>query len=234
MRTLYWSIPVLLLLAAGPAVAQDRSAHPKNSSASGKGSGATPSFFDVDRFLKEYDRNKDGFLTRDELPERLRHNFDRMDTNNDGKLSREEVVRGIVYLQPRRRPSDVVYILIEMSDSDEEAAAELQRAYDVLRRTDRNRDGKINPDELKAMRLEIVGERVAYLIKELDANKDGRISREEARGEILRNFDRLDRNKDGYIDRDELLYGALEKVPESPHRGPDPLPRKPAVPAGSK
>lgn len=42
-----------------------------------------------DRFV-EWDRNGDGKLSRDELPERLRPNFDRVDANRDGAISREE------------------------------------------------------------------------------------------------------------------------------------------------
>ncbi len=37
-----------------------------------------------------WDRNGDGKLTRDELPERLRPNFDRVDADGDGVISRQE------------------------------------------------------------------------------------------------------------------------------------------------
>jgi len=36
------------------------------------------------------DANKDGKLTREEMPERFRENFSRADTNNDGGISKEE------------------------------------------------------------------------------------------------------------------------------------------------
>jgi Ca2+-binding EF-hand superfamily protein len=165
----------------------------------------------VDQLFKDYDKNKDGYLTPDELPERLRHYFKQMDTNKDGKLSREEVEKGIAYLQPRRRPSDMIYVLIEMSDCDDDCAGEVQRAYDILRKLDTNKDGKIDADELKAMRHQLARDRVDALFKELDTNKDGKISRAEAKGQIKANFDKLDTNKDGFIDREELLQGALEK-----------------------
>ncbi len=42
-----------------------------------------------DRFL-QWDKNKDGKLTRDELPQQLRGNFGRVDTDKDGFISRDE------------------------------------------------------------------------------------------------------------------------------------------------
>jgi Ca2+-binding EF-hand superfamily protein len=109
------------------------------------------------------------------------------------------------------RPSDILHVLIEMSDCDEGCTQEVQRAYDILRRLDKNQDGKIDADELKAGRQSLVEGRVNGLMKRLDTNQDGKISRDEARGMIKRHFDQLDSNKDGFIDRDELLKAASER-----------------------
>jgi Ca2+-binding EF-hand superfamily protein len=117
--------------------------------------------------------------------------------------------------QNGRRPSDVVYLLIEMSDVDTEAVEELQRLYDTLRKLDTNNEGKINADALKTAREQIVDDRVDYLMKELDTDKDGQISRDEAKGRIKEHFDRLDLDKDGYISREELrqAVAARQKAP---------------------
>lgn len=40
--------------------------------------------------FKEWDKDDNGRLTREELPERLRKNFDRGDANRDGSISRQE------------------------------------------------------------------------------------------------------------------------------------------------
>jgi len=220
-RSLSWAVLVLAVSAVGLSVARDGKNPPDNKKpAPAPAPGAEPTYFDVGRFFEEYDKDKDGSLTRDELPPRLRHAFDKIDTDKDGKISREELHRGVAFLQPRRRPSDVVFVVIEMSDCDDGCVEEVQRMYDVLRKLDRNKDGKIDPDQLAAMRLHLIGERVDSLIQELDADKDGKISRAEAKGEVRRNFDALDRNKDGFIDRAELMQAAQAKHPPAPGKAP--------------
>ena len=191
--------------------------------------GATPSGkpvrFDLERFLKDYDKNKDGQLSRDELPPELRPAFDRLDANKDGKVSREELERGIDHMQPAHRPSDLIHVLIEMSGCDDVCHGEVQRAYDILRKLDKNKDGKIDPDELKAAREQIVKDRIDYLFKELDKNGDGKIGRGEAKGMLRQDFDEIDRNKDGFIDREELTRAAterLEPVGSGPRAQPQP------------
>ena len=39
------------------------------------------------RFVEKHDQNDDGFLTKDELPEKMQNVFDRVDDNHDGKIS---------------------------------------------------------------------------------------------------------------------------------------------------
>jgi uncharacterized protein (TIGR03000 family) len=172
--------------------------------------------FDLERFLKDYDTNKDGRLSRNELPPELRPAFDHIDADKDGKVSREELERGIAHLHPARRPSDLIHVLIEMSACDDACHGEVQQAYDILRKLDKNKDGKIDADELKAAREQIAKDRVDYLFKELDKNKDGKISRDEAQGLLRRDFDEIDRDKDGFIDREELTRAATARQEAGP------------------
>src|SRR5262245_29234169 len=105
-----WALVLPLVLVGGlPALEKDRVTRSDRETDTKKDdtkAKARP-LVDVDAFLREYDRNKDGYLTRDEMPEWLHYNFARLDTNKDGKISKEELQKGMAYLQQRRRPSDV-------------------------------------------------------------------------------------------------------------------------------
>src|SRR5262249_43756578 len=131
-RLFLLAIPVAAyLLAAGPGIAQ-RDRRDARAERRAERKDQRRPLFDARAFLKEHDRNGDGFLSKDELPAWLRHNFARLDANKDGKISLEELEKGAPYIQQRRRPSDVVVVLVEMSDCDECCAEELQRVYDTL------------------------------------------------------------------------------------------------------
>jgi Ca2+-binding EF-hand superfamily protein len=222
VRSLCYSVPALALLLGGSVLAQDR----REPALPPRPGAAPPGGFNANRFFQQYDRNRDGYLERNELPEPLREQFDRLDANHDGRISPEELQRGMASIMPRRRPSDMIYVLIEMTDHDLDATKEVQRAYDILRRLDKNKNGKIDPEELKAEQEQLIKARIDALFKDLDTNGDGRISREEARGQIRADFDRIDTNHDGFIERNELLRAA-EQRPAQPTRAavPPPQPR---------
>ena len=57
----------------------------------------------MQRFL-ERDEDGDGRLSRDELPERMRQRFDRMDANDDGYVDREELE--VMFERIRRRENN--------------------------------------------------------------------------------------------------------------------------------
>jgi Ca2+-binding EF-hand superfamily protein len=110
------------------------------------------------------------------------------------------------------RPSNVVFILIETSEFDTTAVDELQRMYDVLRKLDTDKDGKISASALQTARVQIVADRADDIIRKLDADKDGKISRAEAKGRVLEHFDHIDADKDGFIDRDEMIRAITAHV----------------------
>ncbi len=110
-----------------------------------------------------------------------------------------------------RHLSDTVQSLIEMSESEEGCAQDLQEIYDMLRKLDTGKNGRIDPNALKAEGDRILHERVQRAFQRLDTNGDGKISKNEARGLIKEHFDRIDANKDGFISFDELLTAAKQR-----------------------
>ncbi len=119
-------------------------------------------------------------------------------------------LRRAPHLGRLRRLSDSIRTLVEMGESDPAAVEDLQRIYDELRKLDTSKNGKIDPNALKAEADNILQERVNAVFNRLDTNKDGKISRDEAHGLIKEHFDRIDTNKDGFIEKDELMKAAKE------------------------
>lgn len=49
----------------------------------------------INRIFEQADANKDGKLSKDEAPERMKENFDRLDRNSDGFIDRDELRAGM-------------------------------------------------------------------------------------------------------------------------------------------
>jgi Ca2+-binding EF-hand superfamily protein len=133
---------------------------------------------------------------------------DALIVESEGKLKE---IRRAARAARSLRLSDSVRTLIEMTDVDEASAEDVQRIYDMLRKLDTGKNGKIDPKELKAESNRILEARVKEHFDKLDVNKDGKISKEEAKGLIKEHFDKIDTNMDGFITFEELLKAAKEK-----------------------
>jgi Ca2+-binding EF-hand superfamily protein len=162
-----------------------------------------------EEFIKQFDKNKDGVLTADELPPGLARAFERADANGDGKLDVKEVGELLKILKQRFSSAT--------AEPGPAMKAEIEnRVKDILERMDTNKDGKISKEEAKGM--------VAENFERLDLNKDGFVDREELTKAVTRilamqggpggtagpggpsipEFDPLDRNADGRLTREEL------------------------------
>ncbi len=181
--------------------------------------------------LMKFDRNGDGVLTPDELPERIQALFTRADVNKDGKLTPDEIRQSFAKTSgPRGRDAgDVARMLrldplVDALDADHDgilSAAEIQQSSTLLLTLDKNHDGSITPDEMP-MRQQSPAERAAHMLSEFDTNKDGKLSREEVPDGMRARFDAADKNNDGFLDANELQQmfatmppGGLNRRPEA-------------------
>lgn len=104
--------------------------------------------------------------------------------------------------------------------SREEAQARFNQRFDAM---DKNHDGKVTPEEMRASRDGARAERTGQMqarmddyFKRVDTNHDGRLSRDEVNANmprLARDFDRLDANHDGQLTQDEIRAGMRERRP---------------------
>ena len=150
------------------------------------------------------DANKDGSITTDEIDalhaERAKDfdkfkergqpmelgdpnaAFDRLDTDKNGAISREEFAKGREQRIERRM------VIREERDPAHQGA-------------------KTGKEARRAMRMHGMGGMGGHMIVMADSNKDGRITLAEAEAMALQHFDEMDSNKDGQVTREERRAG---------------------------
>jgi Ca2+-binding EF-hand superfamily protein len=185
-----------------------------------------------EQLIKRFDKNGDGFLSKDELPMFLGKAFDASDKNSDGKLDREEVAALQTLLRnffaagaqpktpsPSKEIEQIIDKLLKQFDTDgdgkisrKEAKGQILASFDQY---DTNKDGFLDRTELRALaeRLQANqkgfppkgGPGPAYDFDALDKNADGRLTKEELKGTPLYDrFAEIDTDGNGMIDRREF------------------------------
>jgi hypothetical protein len=203
-RALAHSLPILLAIFSTHALAQ------------------TPVAGDL---FKKFDKNGDGRITSDELPNRQA--LEKFDKNGDGAITPDEVstagnagsgmaARG----KPLQGKGAGQYeAMIKAVDKDGDGRITKAEAGDApwFARIDRNQDGIIDAGELaklkEAMRAGKGGGdgQPGDQLSKADTNADGRITKAEAGDPPW--FDKVDKNQDGVLDAGEInvLRDAMAK-----------------------
>ena len=124
----------------------------------------------ADEAVKTYlafDKNGDGKLTRDEVPERMQGIFERGDSNHDGVLTADEL-----RAMARARQSADTARGDEGGRGEGRGPGGMMRMDPIFSALDTNHDGAISGDEIT---------NAASALKTLDKNHDGTLTEDELR-----------------------------------------------------
>jgi Ca2+-binding EF-hand superfamily protein len=153
-------------------------------------------------FLRQHDSNDDGYLSRREVPESRRSDFDRIDRDGDGYLSQNEIRRfgeSMYQTAQRRSPSRRETAGSSRRDRDDQTWSQWWASW-----WSSEDEGDQSPNQIAAS-----GAR--EFIRKHDQNGDGYLMRSEMPDRMYDDFDRLDTNGDRYLSRNEIQQHALRE-----------------------
>ena len=140
--------------------------------------------------IKGFDQNKDGKITKDEMPERMQAMIERLDTNKDGAIDNKELAA----LKDR---------LTQGGQRPQGQQGQRPEGQQGQRPQGQRPQGQ-RPEGQQGQRPQFNPADIIKRIKESDKNKDGKITKDEFPEQMQRMFPRIDANQDGAIDREEL------------------------------
>ncbi len=163
------------------------------------------------RFVKRMDTNKDGKVSKDEMLAVARARFAEHDLDGDGKVTRSDMPPKSKH--HRRRGHDEARDDTSASEDVGEKIAEDDE------KGRRGRHGKHRRWHRRVRTLEQVEKRITRRFEKADVNKDGFIEADEfaQRGKDRMEFakrkrmHRLDANKDGTVSQDEFMKKARDR-----------------------
>ena len=178
----------------------------------GRGRKGRPS---PEQFFKRFDKNKDGKITLNEVPERARPFIKallrRAGKGEDGSLTREDVSklfqrRGQKGKRPTKRKKKR-----PAAESPTKGAKPGTKGKKPAGKRNRKRAGRRG-------KRPSVDQIVEHVFSRIDKNGDGKISKDEAPSRMKEHFAKLDANGDGVIDKAEFKR-QLEKRFKNPQGG---------------
>jgi Ca2+-binding EF-hand superfamily protein len=155
--------------------------------------------------FKKFDKNNDGKVTADELPNQQA--FERFDKNKDGAITRDEM--GGAGKPGANKGGGQFDALVKAADKNGDGKITKAEAGDAawFSKLDQNKDDVMDDAELKKAREAMGaggagGSQIDALLKKADKNGDGKVTKAEAGDAPW--FARLDQNKDDVIDAKEI------------------------------
>ena len=157
------------------------------------------------KFITKHDKNKDGKVTKEEVPAHLQDGFARIDRNKDNSLSSEELQKHAQRAMHAPVPVQVTEIWILDTHRGHLDLKDLQEAYTLLSQIDADNDREITKSEVKNFETKIAGRMCERCFVQLDTDKNDQISREEAQDSMFEDdFTEIDADNNNQLTRIEI------------------------------
>ncbi|MEX2175963.1 MAG: hypothetical protein WD872_16495 [Pirellulaceae bacterium] len=150
-------------------------------------------------FIRQHDDNRDGFLSKNELPQRVRDEFDRVDRNDDDYLSRSELRNYGDEMYDARRTSSS-----QRSNSQRSIASNASRQDQSDQTWSEWWSSWWSDEENSLDPAQGATSGTRQFVRQHDKNIDGYVSQAEVPQRMRGDFARLDGNDDGYLSSTEI------------------------------
>ena len=148
------------------------------------------------------DTNKDGKVTRQEAQAAQVTRFKALDTNKDGVVTEQEAT------QARQNNRAQRFAKMDANKDGRLSKTEVKMPEQRFQKLDTNKDGFLTQSELSQGKKQWNNDgKHKGMWTALDSNKDGKVTEKEATALADRMFEKLDANKDGAITQEEMRKG---------------------------
>jgi len=171
---------------------------------------------------KRLDTNQDGSISREEFTSGWLNFFQKVDADGNGVITKEEAEKARKAFLGEAREKALEHLKkLDTNGDGKITQDEFKGREQIFQRLDTNHDGAITQDEFLAGMKKVEEYRphiFPRMLERLDTNKDGALSKEEFQQGINALFERLDRNGDGLLNREDWKRGPGVREPAIPEK----------------